>query len=389
MKKYLLLTTIYIVSSCAFAQTNKSSLFLKNDINDIVLMYYGGKNRKNWTVEEISHFVTHTFKDGHSDWLFPGFLFLEFRNNDKDVAFIPSVAKNAATKSDWEWLLNRYFAKNQGLHALDTSIENAKQKLGEPPFIHKVILGLPSPLKNQTDWGTINTKLKFNKASDRIAAVKWFIEKIITRFYNESFSNIELEGFYWIDEDMNNSSEVLLPISKYIKSEGLKLYWIPYFGANGRNQWKSFGFDYAYLQPNYYLNQSLNKSRLDDALLLAKKLNLGLEMEFDERYFSQPNTFGKRFVEYIDFFENNDVFKSCPLTYYCGNAAFMQLSKSKIKSDIYLIDRLSTFICNRNKDNNFNIDRKPAQSNNIMTSPQNNKHDSKSLNWTDPEYWHF
>lgn len=367
--------------------------YATNELNDIVLMYYGANNREKWNTNQLSHFVTHTFADGHTDWLFPAFLYLEFRIADKDIMLAPGYAKKPATKTDWQWLIDRYFAKNEGLDALNKAVQNAKVKLGEPPFKHKVILGIPSPIKNQTDWGRTNRQLKFTNVNDRIAALQWFIDNLLSRFYAAKYENIELGGLYWVDEDMETCGELFPMLSNYVKSKGVKFYWIPYFRAKGRERWSYYGFDYAYLQPNYFFSLDIEKSRLEEACVNAKRFGQGLELEFDERYFSQRNTFGKRLKDYIDVYEKNGIFDNCPIAYYCGNAAFLKLSQSKESYDIKIIDRLSNLICKRNR---MSPAYKAPAKNNTTTPAQqqnNNKNVTKSVkkkyNWTDPEYWHF
>ena len=48
------------------------------DIQDLALIYQGGKHRLDWTVDEFRPYVVHRFLDGSKHWLFDGFLFLEF-----------------------------------------------------------------------------------------------------------------------------------------------------------------------------------------------------------------------------------------------------------------------------------------------------------------------
>lgn len=403
------LSSFWLSLLCAIAiviPTNAANGFLDNSVNDIVLMYYGQNLRKKWNVNQVSHFVTHTYKDGHTDWLFPAFLYLEFSIKDKDITLAPGYAKNAATKNDWEWLIDRYFAKNQGLDALNTAIQNAKSKLGEPPFRHKVILGIPTPIKNQTNWGRTSRKLNFKKANDRLEALYWFIDQLVIRFNEANYRNIELEGLYWVDEDMHAGGELFPALSNKIHQYGLNFYWIPYFGAYGRDTWKQYGFDYAYLQPNYFFNKDVPKSRLQEACSVAKRNGLALELEFDEQHFTKKDIFGKRLKEYLDVYEKNGVFEDCPLTYYCGNHAFLQLSQSREPQDIQLIDRMASLIANRNAKMGAQTTVNASQSTYpggetnkpSETKQQDQKQEESTtrpslmqqlLNLLNPEYWHF
>lgn len=385
---FIFLYSCFILVAQPIVEYNRYAV---NDaVNDIVLMYYGAYHREKWTADQMSHFVTHTFNDGRTEWLFPAFLYLEFKIAGKDITLAPGYAQNPATKSDWQWLIDRYFAKGEGLDALNTAIENAKSILGEPPFKHKVILGIPTPIKDQTNWGRTNRQLKFTNVNDRNAALRWFIDNLLTRFYAAKFENIELEGLYWVDEDMETGAELFPALSNYVKSKNVKFYWIPYFKAKGRNLWSYYGFDYAYLQPNYFFKLDRPKSRLEETCVYAKRYGLGLEIEFDESHFTHRKSFGNRLEDYIDVYEKNGIFDCCALAYYCGNAAFLKLSQSKDPYDIQLLDRIANLIVKRNhKSQAYNIGNNTPFNTSIQNKEGITKSVKKKYNWTDPEYWHF
>ena len=51
--------------------------YRQNKIKDLALIYQGGVHRIDWTSDQFLPYVVHQFADGHKDWLFDGFLFLE------------------------------------------------------------------------------------------------------------------------------------------------------------------------------------------------------------------------------------------------------------------------------------------------------------------------
>ncbi len=394
MKKTLLILMAMVGMTALQATADVNRYAVNDGMNDIALVYYGGSNRLKWNQNQISHLVTHTFKDGHTEWLFPAFLYLEFRVYGTEVTLAPGYAKEPATKEHWEWLANRYFSRGEGLDALDKAIDGAKRKLGEPPFKHKVILCLPTPMREQRSWGRVSSRnLRFDRGNDRLEALYWFVDLLVNKFKAQHYRNIELDGLYWLDEDMLAGGELFPALNNYIHAKGLKAYWIPYFTAPGRDLWQSYGFDYAYLQPNYFFNYNVPRSRLDETCALAKRWGLGLELEFDEKHFDKRSQYGNRLSEYIDAFENNKVFDQSAMAYYLGNDAFLRLSQSRVSSDVQLIDRLCNLIVKRNVGNNTYMS--PSQSpsngnNNSNNNNNNNNNNNKSqYKWTDPEYWHF
>ena len=359
---------------------------------DMLLMYYGSKARCSWTESEVAPLVAHTFMDGHTDWFFPSFLYLEFKHEKNALG--NDMGKNTSTKEDWEWLLSRFEANKEGLNALDNCIESLKRKLGPPPFKHKVVLVVPSPINNQQDWGKLNGKrMNFNKTSDKIKVVQWYIDELIRRFNKQQFQNIILDGFYWVEETSRTCAEVLPSVSSYIHQKGYKFYWIPFYTARGRFDWKRFGFDYAYLQTGYFWNRELGIERINEACESAKKYGMGLEFEISEKYFNNRSEYAHRMSNLIDAFEQNGVFSDCALTYYCGNKVLLDMCKSSRTDDRMILDRLASLVASRN--HKLSLLHSPIQYNSVTTSPssssqpKNSTRDKSGLDWRDPEYWHF
>ncbi len=286
-------------SSHDAANNNNYSSYYSNSyttpIDDMILIYYGSKNRMKWGKTELKNVVMHTFEDAHKDWFFPTFLYLEFKNDDGLKFGDNQPGSNGpAKKEQWEWLLNRYFSNAynggdyEGLRALDECIESCKKLLGAPSFSHKVVLGIPSPCTNFTEWGSIKVngktiKLDFRKNSDRLEAVKWFISESVKKFEAQHYKNITLEGFYWIEESSSMTSwhkdkksgkwtnktndrfdyvndakarrynDIVANVANYVHSlKGLKIYWIPFSGAYGNDKWRTFGFDRCDIQTGYF-----------------------------------------------------------------------------------------------------------------------------------------
>ena len=172
-----------------------------NQIRDLVLIYQGGRHRPDWTPEQFVPYVTHTFADGSKDWLFDGFLFLEFVDGDRQ--YIPGLRMPNAQKGDWEHYLDRVFEPGKSLDALNKCIAGQKQLLGDPGFRHKVVLTVLPPIHHQKDWGELNGRqLDFDNVDDCKLAVKWFLDQLVDRFNKGGYDNLELTGIYWVDEDM-------------------------------------------------------------------------------------------------------------------------------------------------------------------------------------------
>lgn len=316
-----------------------------DDVQDLALIYQGGSHRLDWTVDEFRPYVVHEFSDGTKDWLFDGFLFLEFKNGS-GRHYTVGYEKLNARKGEWAWLLDRIFEEGKSLSALDACITEEIAELGKPGFKHQIVLGLPEAILDQKDWGELDGRvLDFSKEEDQLAATRWYIDELMKRFKAAKYKNLELSGFYWVAETNNYCGQLTVPISEYIHSLGKLFYWIPYWQSKGAGEWKALGFDVAYQQPNHFFNHSIPDSRLDTACAFAREHGMAMEFEFDEKATAdRENSSYARMKAYIDHFEKNDVFNSSALAYYCGNRGVLTLHESKNPADHALMDRLARLI---------------------------------------------
>lgn len=334
--------------SCALECSAADSGMARGDIRDLALIYQGGAHRIDWKADEIEPYVTHRFADGREDWLFDGYLFLEFKDG-RGRQFSPGYDSLNARRAEWEWYIGRLFEKGRSLSALDSVISAKRQLLGEPGFRHKVILTLMVPIPAQTDWGEIRgEKMDFSRRDHQLKAIKWMIDTLTSRFSFENYSNIELAGFYWIDEDKRATEDLTADVAPYIHSYGKKFYWIPYFNAPGAESWRSLGFDIAYQQPNHFFDASIPDSRLHEAVDIASRAGMAMEFECDERALSQSaEPMQSRMQAYIDVFERRGVFDKAAVAYYTGNHLLLDMRRNPSPSNQSIADRLASIIISR------------------------------------------
>ena len=318
------------------------------DIRALVLIYQGGSHRMDYNAEQLRPYVVHEDRFGNRDWLFDGFLFLEF-DSGKGVSYHVRGSAPLARKEDWAWLVDRHFESGKGIAALDDCIAAAVRELGEPPFRHKVVIGIPEPPRGQKDWGELEgRKLDFSNEEDRIAACKWYADLLEERFRSSGFRHLELTGFYWLPEILRQSREVTRALGDYVRSKGLRFYWIPYYTAQGYSEWRDLGFDAAYLQPTYFWNRKIGDERVDRACELARTYGMGLEMEFDMRASVKSEECRRdRGMGYMSSFRRNGVYRSSAIAYYEGGGGVYYFTKTTAPEDRAFIDTLAYFIRDR------------------------------------------
>lgn len=344
---FIILFILYSVADVLGQPLTKG--YAVTDISDLVLIYQGGTHRLDWNKEQFTPYVVHKDQAGNKNWLFDGFLFLEFKDG-KGYSYAMGYEKKNARKKEWQWLIDRMFEEEKALKALNECIQDQIVQLGNPNFKHKVVIGIPEPSPGQKDWGKLNNReLDFDKQADKIAAVKWYIDQVEEKFTKSQLNNLELSGYYWVSEDMVYSRPITKEIGDYIRSKKELFYWIPYWNAMGYSEWHNLGFDVAYAQPNHFFDDFKTDERISKTCKLAHTYGLGLELEFDSRALNNStDSKRKRLETYLDGFEQEVVFNKSAIAYYEGGGAILDFDKSKDIKDQEIMDRIAHYIWNRN-----------------------------------------
>jgi hypothetical protein len=328
---------------------------------DMVLIYGGGHHRSPyyWDKDRFKSYVIYVDANQKSHWMFDSFLFLEIMdksNGGTEKMFAKGYSLESANQQDWANLIDYYFQSTTGLGALDASIEDAKSVLGTPQQKHQVVIAIPEPIVYQNPslatsstqyWGKIDNKtLNFLDSNDRLKACKWYIDQVRAKFNAMQYKNIELAGFYWLAEKSTDTSDIMSPIASYLNKLKYSFNWIPFYGAAGYNQWKSYGFNYAYLQPNYFFSTTIIESRLKDACNLALSYNMDMELEFDDNALASRGK-ADRLRSYMSAFKQYGIWEKKRLAYYQGSSSLLTLKNSSVAADKQLYYDFCDFVVTR------------------------------------------
>ena len=393
--KNLCVVCLFLLALLANAHTpDVNSFGSNNEVVDCIGIYYGTSHlRLKWTEDQWKPYVVHTFKNGERKWLFQGFCLLEQRIDNK--SFIHTKKAEPATKIEWEKLISLLFTEGKMLDALDRIILKEKRELGNPPFRHKITVSIPIPIRGQTNWGKIDGKsMNFNYEKDRIKALKWYINEFLKEYAKHHYNNFDLAGFYWVEEDMEQTEGLAKQISDYLHSIGYKHYWTPYSTAKGSSYWDEYNFDYCYLQPGgYCINKERDFSRVEKALTKAKKRGTGVLFEFDSHIFSDPDTFVPRLNRCIDLFEQCDVYNKSSMSYYAGATIIYAISQGKYSNYKTTSKQLASIRDAMDRIAHHIVDRytkrygPPIDNLYPSNNPKSNNTDIED--WRNPDYWHF
>ena len=297
-------------------------------LSDIVLIYQGGTDRLPWTPEQFAPYVSARTSDGREHWLFDGFLFIEFRDG-RGHMYSVGLNEKPARQEDWLWLIERNFAPGTGVPALDQALNSVALRLGEPARPRQVILTIPEPLPALTDWGSLNGRsIDFRRSEDRVAACRWHIETALARWDALHPVHLKLAGFYWVAEDSALDATILPQVAEIVHAHGLRFLWIPYWLAPGAGDWARLGFDAAYQQPNHFFHPEIQDQRLDEACAFARRNQMGVEFECDDRVYKTPEVFRPRLYSYLRAFEAGGVREQAAMAYYEGGGTLLRLFNS-------------------------------------------------------------
>ena len=231
-------------------------------------------------------------------------------------------AGNPTKAIDWTTYVDDTFYNNANVDALESAFGKTKAALGDTKSKAGVFFTLLYPSTEATNFGSLGGRnLNFSKLEDRQYAIKWMIDEQIKRFEQEGYKNLDLVGFYWLEEftAASGDDKLLKYASDYLHSKGLKFIWIPWYKANGYEKWQSYGFDVACMQPNLMWLGYHDPKRVEDSVKLSEKYGLCMEMECDGRVYTDEY-FG-RYLSYLEGGMNSSMMDAVKMYYQDGKTA--------------------------------------------------------------------
>ncbi len=260
------------------------------------------------SVDDLMPYVAYLDKEGKiDDFFFDSYLFLPCVEFGPSGAPMHANDANPTKAQDWIAYVNDTFTEGYNVDALDTAFGKVKTELNQPNKKAGVFFSILYPCMTATNFGTLGGKsLNFSNQADRKYAIKWMIDEQL-RLYNEAgYENLELVGFYWLEEYLYNrgkqqyvENELFTYASQYLHSLGLKFIWIPWYHAYGYNFSQDLGVDVTCMQPNMLWQSTADYNRVSDTCNDASSLGLCMEMEIAPSVFSDPEHY-ERYLVYLE-----------------------------------------------------------------------------------------
>lgn len=257
------------------------------------------------------------------------------------LLFIP-YPDLSCTRESWDAYAEDLFAPGAQLPALEETMARLN-KIPEYQGKVNVILTVPYPDGQQEDFGILESggsplcfsekkAGKVKSAGDRLLAVRWFYDNLMERWDRAGFKYLNLSGIYWYNESMDPTTpgdvELVQDTARLVRGGGLKFFWIPFFGAHGYDLWRTYGFNHAFLQPNFYASNVPPDERMDNAAELAKRYNLGLEIECDDGILFSGSEYYSLFYKQLNKAKQLNLDKEMSFAYYAGSKTLVRAWRS-------------------------------------------------------------
>ena len=304
-----------------------------------VLIYAGGPKRPAYSVEDLTHLLAVVDTAGKpTGWLCSGTIFLEFRAVSGRF-YMPSGNAPPSSGEDWTAYLDSVFAPGGPIARLDAAAGAIDHVVGTVGRRVDVAVMIPYPDPRGITLSLAGRTYKMTVDSGRLDLVTAYLQETQRRFAAQRLANVTLAAFYWLNEAMPDADTALVPrVGAIVRRSGARFLWIPYYTASGASRWRSFGFDEAWLQPNFFFHPDVAALRLDSAVVRARATGMGLEVEFDQRMFGDWR-FTDRLEPYLAALEGAADLRTKSIAIYEGAGALIELSRSRDSWHRALYDR--------------------------------------------------
>lgn len=294
-----------------------------------ILVYAGGPKRPAYSVDDYVHLLAVVDTTGRPEaWLCTGVLYLEVWA-PSGRAFATFAAHRWAVGEDWSTYLDTLFRPGGNLDRLDSALTLVSKMIGGrgQPVRVTIMVPYPDPRLDTLRFGGRTYRL--TSVESRLSAVAAWVDSVRQRFHDGRFRGLQLYGMYWLEEKVVGDDRAFVPeAANVVHRAGLKFLWIPYYRSTGHELWRTFGFDEAWYQPNYFFRLPADALRVDSAMQAAEGLQMGAEIEFDPRLFTD-SMYANRLVPYIMSLWSHPALRRRSLAIYDGAGALLTLSRSR------------------------------------------------------------
>lgn len=233
-----------------------------------------GDSTMYWSRDQLQPYTKYVVNGSLVDDMFESFIFNGVRV--REDRFIYPLFMGFGDPSDiTDWLMWA-----DGLFLPDFNLNALAQVSGEKR--RNVWVSIPYPHPFQRSFGFVGLRnLDFQLEEDRIAAVEWWLDQFLSRWWanTQLHTQLNLRGFLWPREAIDENDEsVVIKINEIIRLKGYSSMWLPNYGSYGVITWRDWGFDVASVFPNYTGNTGYESGWIQSACLFAAAYHTGLQI---------------------------------------------------------------------------------------------------------------
>ncbi len=294
-----------------------------------IMLVYGEKGDENALLPLVAHLdaegnITDTFMDG--------FLYCP-------TGALPSgnAAHRGTLKVDWDFLFDNTFNGVNGFNRLEEVVEQVKSELKKPDYKVQVYITILYPLHTVTDFGDVDgdgVTESLETEEGRRKVLDWYINRCLDEFNKRGYKNLELGGFYWINEAVTweeDDTALIKEISEAVHDANSYLLWIPYYNAHRAFLGYELGFDLVCMQPNYAFTLDKPLYQFTATARRMKTMHMCIEIENSFQSMSDP-LYARSYMLYLYYGAVTGYMKDTVHIYYddINNFSTMAYSDSKI-----------------------------------------------------------
>ncbi len=279
--------TVHPNSNALMTYGTKPAALASTGIKNGVLIYNGAEGTS-FSAETFKPYLTNG-----THTLFDTFVILGRTYAGGEFAETP---KNKANYKEWQWYADTTFAADGVLTALNSAAAKENRKA-------QVYIAIPYPKRNEAIVKPDGTKVA-NTLQAREQLVNWYISAVEAKWNKANYSNLTFKGYYWLNETVIHADDerLVTNTAKKVHSLTRKFIYAPHARTTNFENWKYYGFDGAYLQPNTFrLSLGDPKKSLHKAFLEAQIKGSGITLEIDSYSPHQMAEGQKNFAQYLAF----------------------------------------------------------------------------------------
>ena len=285
-------------------------------VHDIICFHYGYYPSEEKiacnSVESFLPFIGYRDTNGnYTDTMFDAVMFLIVQGLTESSDRKMTIDGGPSILSDWEMLLDNAFHEQYNLTALDTATAQLKETLSLPAS-HKttVYLAIPYPKISDNAFGDLDgdgVEEKLTTVDDCVKAIEWYLDRIEEEWNKRNFQHIELKGFFFFSEALENSRyeyerELAKRTVDLLHERDYQCVAIPFYQAGGFHEADEYGFDASIMQANLSFNEQLQEDpegMMEDFIATANKYGFGIQMELSHSLLSDVDLYASYYEQYL------------------------------------------------------------------------------------------